>query len=101
MLIVAAPTSAACGVARKSVAPPLLTIAIPTYNRAASLQRLLECLSSQDDIQLVQVLVSDNGSTDDTRNIVNEFVDRFEPKIKSVGFPSNRGFDANYLNCLN
>ena len=48
--------------------PPLLTIGIPTYNRAKFLRRLLEQLRTELaglDGQ-VEVLVSDNASTDDT-----------------------------------
>lgn len=57
----------------------LLTIAIPTFNRAAKLKRLLaaikdeivtSCLQEQ-----IDVLVSDNASIDDTSSIVSEFTD--------------------------
>ena len=44
---------------------PLLTIAIPTYNRSAFLGELLSCLRDQcmSDPRL-ELLVSDNASTD-------------------------------------
>ena len=46
---------------------PLLTIAIPTYNRSEDLAGLLEVLEPQlAEFPQVEVLVSDNASTDDT-----------------------------------
>ena len=75
-----------------------LTIAIPTYNRAGPLRSLLTCLSAQDEISAAQILVSDNGSTDSTQLVVQEFSSRL--RIKSERFESNKGFDVNYLNCV-
>ena len=50
-----------------SAGKPLLTLAIPTYNRSAELQAMLVVLLPQlaghDEIDLY---VSDNGSTDET-----------------------------------
>ncbi|MEP7165053.1 MAG: glycosyltransferase [Ferruginibacter sp.] len=43
---------------------PLVTVGIPTYNRAAGLERTLQCIVQQTYTNL-QVIVSDNCSTDD------------------------------------
>jgi glycosyltransferase involved in cell wall biosynthesis len=51
-----------------------LTIAIPTYNRAAKLQAQLQRLAPQLNPQ-VFCCVYDNASTDETKNIVNLFKD--------------------------
>ena len=54
-------------------AAPLLTFAIITYNRSKYLRRSLDCVLQQlgnDD--LVEILVSDNASTDETRSVVQE-----------------------------
>lgn len=58
----------------KLVDPPLLTIIIPTYNRAANLSLLLrtlkvECAALEG---AVTVLVSDNASTDRTSEVTHE-----------------------------
>lgn len=77
---------------------PFLTIAIPTFNRASKLKRLLgilreeiarEGLSDQ-----VHVMVSDNASKDETPYIVRPFLDsdfRFDYHRQST----NLGFDGN------
>ena len=56
---------------------PLLTIGIPTYNRGHLLEGLLNCivedLKSLENKDLVQIVVSDNKSIDNTANIVSRF----------------------------
>ena len=57
----------------RKTAAPLLTFAIITYNRSKYLRRSLDCVLQQlgnDD--LVEILVSDNASTDETRSVVRE-----------------------------
>jgi glycosyltransferase involved in cell wall biosynthesis len=76
-----------------------LTIAIPTYNRGYKLNRLLNLLFEQiNDEKLsdfVNVLVSDNNSTDNTRVICDKFLKytNFEYFFNST----NVGFDMNLI----
>lgn len=77
---------------------PILTIAIPTFNRAASLECLLESLCRQRLIGEAQILVSDNGSTDDTSSVLQNYKERLNLKV--VRFGKNKGFDENYKNCV-
>jgi glycosyltransferase involved in cell wall biosynthesis len=84
----------------------LLTIAIPTYNRANRLEKSLNDLLSQiiksEKKQYLSVFVSDNGSTDTTAAVINKYSDIFKQNniiFSSHSFSNNRGFDANVLNC--
>ncbi len=56
---------------------PLLTIGIPTYNRGHLLEGLLTCIEEEltdlENKNLVQIVVSDNKSVDNTAAIVNKF----------------------------
>jgi len=77
-----------------------LTIAIPTYNRAGKVERLLDELTRQirqDNLQEeIEVLVSDNASTDNTE----ELTARYQGTDVVVGYirqPTNLGFDGNLL----
>ena len=45
---------------------PLLSICIPTYNRSEQLRRALESLVGQEGFSEVEVVISDNCSTDGT-----------------------------------
>lgn len=84
----------------------LLTIAIPTYNRANRLEKslsdLLEQIVRSENQQLLSVFISNNGSTDTTAEIIDkhsEFFKQNSISFISHAFSENRGFDANVLNC--
>lgn len=80
---------------------PLLTIAVPTYNRSAHLAFLLGTLErelrSLDGA--IEVLVSDNASTDDTPAVVAEFMQRM-PALRSRRNTTNEGADGNISTCF-
>jgi glycosyltransferase involved in cell wall biosynthesis len=77
----------------------LLTLAIPTYNRSAFLRQFLESvrdqLSSSSEVELI---VSDNASTDETSQIMNEELTR-GTRLTYIRNPENIGSDANFLQC--
>src|SRR5438128_1806612 len=79
---------------------PLLSICIPTFNRADCLKQCLESIVSQfADPAIkdkVEVVVSDNASTDNTEAVVKQFLDRFS-NIHYRKNPENLGFDRNAL----
>jgi abequosyltransferase len=77
---------------------PLLTIAIPTYNRSGYLRLNLEQLASQiRDVApgMVEVLVSDNCSPDDTGEVVKSLSSETMP-IQYVRNASNVGWARNF-----
>ena len=80
---------------------PVLTIAIPTYNRSWYLDRCLSQIVKQVDKygDKVELIVSDNCSNDDTQAIVDTYIaDGHEINyIKNV---SNIGPDANFSQCF-
>lgn len=79
---------------------PLLTIAIPTYNRARYLRELLSVLYDQlIDEPRVELIVSDNASPDETPALVEEFQKR-GLRIRSIRNETNIGADANFLQCF-
>lgn len=76
---------------------PILSICIPTFNRSTLLERLLlsilECGDSRPDVEIV---VSDNASTDNTTDILKEYSSRL-PNLRWSSSPKNRGFAENLL----
>lgn len=79
---------------------PILTIAIPTFNRRNKLQMSLTALLEQAQGKPVELLVSDNASTDDTQKFMESFCLQ-HPQITYVRNPENIGPDRNFLNCYN
>jgi abequosyltransferase len=78
---------------------PLLTLAIPTYNRSKFLRQLLDSLREQalSDKRL-ELLISDNASTDSTASLVEEEI-RSGLAIEYIRNDANIGPDANFLQC--
>lgn len=78
---------------------PLLSFAIPTYNRASELRALLAVLLDQlQNESRVEVVVSDNASSDHTAAVVQEMLDRGLP-LRYLRHGVNLGPDANILRC--
>ena len=81
-------------------AKPLLTLAIPTYNRAGCLKELLAILTDQlRDEPRVELIVSDNASRDETPSVIQDFVAR-GLRVRYIRNPENIGADANFLQCF-
>ncbi len=80
---------------------PLLTIAIPTYNRARCLERLLAVLREEIEGEpRVELLVSDNASTDGTGALVEAYR-AGGAAIRYIRNAENIGPDRNILQCFN
>jgi len=83
---------------------PILTIAIPTYNRSNYLTRLLESLRPQMEeashLFSLELLISDNASTDRTSEIVDSFCCNSIVPCRSFRNKTNLGADGNILQCF-
>ena len=75
---------------------PLFTIAVPTFNRADWLGRSVGSALAQTHDSF-EVLVSDNGSDDETPKVLAELSD---PRLIKVRQPRNIGPIANWNACL-
>lgn len=80
---------------------PLLTIAIPTYNRARLLDICLDSIVNQvranpEDIEL---LISNNASTDNTRDVAMRYL-AIHPELHYTENAVNRGMDYNFAKCF-
>lgn len=80
----------------------LLTIAIPTYNRANYLDDLLNCIKTDlynsDVSKFIQINIFDNASTDNTAQIV----EKYNGSIVNLNYhvnEENSGADPNIYNC--
>lgn len=75
--------------------PPLVSIGIPTYNRASSyLKDALRSAVNQT-YKKIEIIVSDNCSSDDTESVVKAFNDhriRYYRQKDNIGSLNNRNF---------
>ena len=73
---------------------PLVTIGIPTRNRASLLERALRSALAQEDVAL-EVVVSDNASDDATPDVCMSF-ERADPRLRYIRQPTDIGAEANF-----
>jgi glycosyltransferase involved in cell wall biosynthesis len=73
---------------------PLVSIGIPTYSRAAKLERAVDSVLGQSYANL-EVVISDNASEDGTEAFCRELCAR-EPRVRYLRSPVNRGPTANF-----
>lgn len=71
----------------------LITIAIPTYNGSETLPRLLDSIIDSGETK-IEIVVSDNASTDNTKNIVERYMCDYD-YINYFRNEQNVGYDNN------
>ena len=82
---------------------PLLSICIPTYNRAEILKNTIESITTQEvfrETELVQIVVSDNASSDKTPEVMQNFLLEFPQKIRYIRLTKPIDPHFNFENAL-
>ena len=67
--------------------PPLVSVVIPTYNRADTVRRSIDS-ALQQSYRPIEIIVVDDGSTDATRDVLKEYGDRILFIHQENGGPS-------------
>lgn len=67
---------------------PLISVVIPAYNCAPYINKAIDCMLNQT-YQNVEILVADDASTDNTREIIDSYDD---PRIKKLHNEENLGY---------
>jgi len=81
---------------------PLLSICIPTINRAMYLEQTLINITADNNFintNNIEIVISDNNSEDNTEEICKSFVDKFPDKIRYFRQKENIG-DKNFIEVL-
>ena len=76
--------------------PPLVSIGIPTYNRSSTLVKSIESVLQQTYIN-IEIIISDNASTDETQSICEKFCNLDQRIIyirQKVNFGAANNFNA-------
>ena len=71
----------------------LLSFSIPIYNRSDRIKKIIEHIVEFKSNE-IEIVISDNASTDDTKEVVSKFND---PRIKYFRNKKNVGMDANFI----
>ena len=70
---------------------PFITIAIISYNHEKYIEKAITSVLSQNTTYSYALLLFDDGSTDNTQNIINDYFTRFPEKIKTFCFNESKG----------
>ena len=67
-----------------TVDPPLVTVLIDTYNYGCFIDEAIRSVLAQDfPAELMEIIVVDDGSTDDTRETVAKYADRVQYRLQA------------------
>jgi glycosyltransferase involved in cell wall biosynthesis len=77
---------------------PLVTIGLPTFNRAGSLRIAVESVLAQD-LRDFELVISDNASSDSTQRLCSDYSAR-DRRIRHIRQPTNQGASANFQSVL-
>lgn len=69
---------------------PIVTVIIPTYNRAETIQRAIDSILRQT-VKKIELIIVDDCSSDNTVQIINTYQDK---RIKLICFSQNCGANA-------
>lgn len=61
---------------------PVLSIIVPAYNAEKTLRKCIDSLLDQGDAA-IEVIVSDDGSTDNTWSVIREYMEK-DPRVKGI-----------------
>lgn len=76
---------------------PKVSICVITYNQEPYIRECLQSLVDQQTEFDFEVIVGDDFSTDGTREVVQDFVQRYPGKVRALFQPSNTGGSRNNL----
>jgi glycosyltransferase involved in cell wall biosynthesis len=79
--------------------PPLVSVAMTTYNHELFISNALESVLAQD-YSNFEIMISDDASTDNTIDIINDYLERYTNKIKLLTTEKNMGVTANWFKCV-
>ncbi|MCM8827392.1 MAG: glycosyltransferase [Candidatus Omnitrophica bacterium] len=80
---------------------PTVSVIIPTFNRPGLLKRAIESVLSQDYENIIEIIITDDGSSEETKKVVEEFLkkDKRIIYVKNTKYPKgpcgnkNNGLD--------
>lgn len=79
---------------------PKVSVIVATYNQADVLGRALESITGQRTSFPFEIIIGEDASTDDTRSVCHEWVNRYPEIIRLMPKAPNKGLTVNYFDCL-
>lgn len=78
----------------------IISVVVLTYNQEKTIARALDCILSQKCHVPFEIVIGDDSSIDNTRNICEDYQKRFPDIIRLMPKTPNKGVVDNYFDCL-
>ena len=83
-----------------SIIKPKVTTIITSYNHEKFIEKaILSALNQRGDF-IHEIIISDDGSTDNTPNIIKQFAEKYPNLIKNISKATNTGISNNMKSCF-
>ncbi len=82
------------------ITTPLVSVVIPSYNRADVVGQTIKSILDQQCSFAFEIIIGDDCSTDNVREILIEFQSKNPDKIKLIFHETNIGLGANWATCI-
>ena len=78
----------------------IISVIVCTYNQQDTIGRTLESILSQQCTRPVEIVIGEDGSTDRTLAVCQQFHDHHPDQVRILANKANKGFVRNYFDCL-
>lgn len=78
----------------------LISIVIPSYNRANTVGHTIESIISQHIDADIEIVIGDDCSTDDAREVLSQYKEKYPDLIRLFFWEKNIGLGANWASCV-
>jgi len=79
---------------------PLVSVVIPSYNRADTVSQTIESILNQQCNFDFELIIGDDCSTDNAREVLMAYQTKYPEKIKLLFYDENIGLGANWATCI-
>ena len=79
---------------------PLVSIVIPSYNRAGTVSQTIDSIINQQCNFDFEIIIGDDCSTDNAREILLAYQIKYPEKLKLLFYDENIGLGANWATCI-
>ncbi|MBR4129872.1 MAG: glycosyltransferase [Bacteroidaceae bacterium] len=78
----------------------LISVIVCTYNQQDTIGRTLDSILMQKCHLPIEIVIGEDGSTDDTLSVCKQYQERYPDTIRILENEVNKGFVRNYFDCL-
>lgn len=78
----------------------LISVIIPSYNRADTVSQTIESIVNQQVDANIEIVIGDDCSTDNAREVLLEYQEKYPSIIRLFFWEKNMGLGANWASCV-